>query len=138
MVNSKVVHTKLLSQVSSMDFDVSFSSNLMYNLHSSLSVSVFVPGFDDACAAVDTCCDGGTIDNDTFNTCIEGEEVDIDFTELFPEGGLDLPDCEGSDAEETTVEDLAEEEEVLAGIIEEEDVGSMPLMRKVRKRVLVA
>ena len=88
---------------------------------------------------MDKCCVGETIDNDAFNTCIEEEEVDIDFTELFPKGGLDLPDCEESDAEETTVEDLAEEEEVLAGIIEEEeDVGSMPLMRKVRKRVLVA
>ena len=101
-------------------------------------ITVFVPGFDDACAAVDKCCVGETIDNDAFNTCIEEEEVDIDFTELFPKGGLDLPDCEESDAEETTVEDLAEEEEVLAGIIEEEDVGSMPLMRHVRKRVLEA
>lgn len=93
----------------------------------------FVPGFDGACAAVDTCCDGETIDNDTFNTCIDGEEVDIDFKKLFgPKGALDLPDCE----EETTVEeDLAKEGEVLAGIIEEEDVGSMPLMRKLRKRV---
>ena len=94
----------------------------------------FVPGFDDACEAVYTCCDGETIDNDTFNTCIDREEVDIDFKKLFgPEGALDLPDCEEPDVVETTEE--AKEGEVLAGIIEEDDVGSMPLMRKLRKRV---